>query len=239
MTQYPHNFSIFLNSLLSSKEIRLDQSNEKNKTVQITECSIFNNSKMIIPLELINAKPSIGKRLDAQWLLFGLLSLLAAGLFLTMAISQQFTIPYYLSAGFVLSALFSVYAANKQGNTSYTYQCRETRSTLFTLTENDLNSPNISEFVTMLNHLISQSINTEIEAAKLTKNDLNISKLSSVNLKQTNDLQIYYQYLEFLYEEGIINRGLLEELEQRAYNKVNGIIDPRPLAKVIPLPLSR
>lgn len=240
MNTPPQNFSIFIDSLLSSKNISIDQHNDNNKTVQITECSIFNHSKMVIPLDLISAEPKISKRPDAQWLLFGVLSLLAAGLFFTMAFSQQLTIPYYLSAGFILSSLFSVYAAYKQANTRYSYQCRETHSILFSLTKNDLNSPQIAKFLTLLNAMIVQSQSTQLDATYSSQDSMEqISNPSTANPIHTGELHTYYQYLEFLYEKGIINSSLLEELEQRAYNKVYGIMDSRPLAKVIPLPMSR
>ena len=235
MHQYPNHFSIFINSLLSSKEIRIDQNHENIKTLQITKYSAFNHSKMIVPMDLISPEPLITKHPDKQWLLFGVLSLFASGLFLVMAISQQFTVPYFFSAGFVLSALFSLYAANKHSNTSYTYQCRETSSKLFSLTENDLNRAQISEFVAILKHNIVQSTNTWVEPFNNTQDDLNIASLANDHLNQTSELDIYYQHLGFLHKEGIINDDLFKELELRAYNKVNGISDTRPLAKVIPL----
>lgn len=227
MTSNKQHTTIFINSLLSNKEIRIDQNDEKNKTLQIHECSAFKNSKTIIPIDLINAKPIIAKRLDTQWLLFGFASLVAATIFLTMSLSQEIFFPLFLTAAFSLSALFSVYAANKFSNTSYTYTCKETNAHLFTLTANDLNSSQISEFVSLLNNMI-KPVKTISQAMPA------LSELS----RKTSDLQIYYQHLEFLYEEGILDDVLLEKLEQRAYNKVNGIIDPRPLAKVIPLPVS-
>ncbi len=235
MKQHPENFSIFINSLLCSKEIRIDHDHENIKTVQITESSVFGHSKKIVPMDLISPEPSIAKHPNKQWLLFGVLSLFAASLFLIMAISLQFTAPYIFSTGFALSALFSVYAANKHHNKSYTYQCRETGTTLFSLTENDINREQLTEFIGILNHNILKSINNGIEPINNIQNRLNIAHLSNQHIHQTSDLDIFYQHLGFLYEEGIINEDLLKELELRAYNKVNDIPDTRPLAKVIPL----
>jgi len=236
MTQNNSNYSLIVNSLLSSKELLINHNNE----LQITECSSFKNSKKLIPLDLINSQAKLSSRPDIQWLLFGMVNFFAAGLFLTLALSQQISFPLVLTATFTILCLLSVYASLKFKNIIYTYQFKESDINLFSLTGNDLNADQINDFVSRLNDEIMTSSNKH-ESEKSSIDDY-ANEATSLADKHHSDflnhqIENYSEHLDYLHKEGIINDLLLERLQQQVHNKVYGISDTLPKADIVPLRL--
>lgn len=223
------DYSLFINSLLSNKEILI----KSNDTIQITECSVFKHSKTIIPVDLIDTQAKQGSRLDYQWLLFAMVSFIASSIFIIMAVSQHFAFSFVIGTTFAVLGLLSIFASFKFRNTTYAYRFKGTNINLFTLTENDLNSSQISEFVNMLNPEITDENNS------LENTFTDESQTSYLLSDQLND---YYKQLNHLFNEDIIDEILLKRLQQNAHNKVFGVSidvsDDRPLANVIPLPVN-
>lgn len=193
------NYSLFINTLLSNKELKINS----NNTLKITESSVFKNTKTIIPIDLIETQAKKGSRLDYQWIIFGLVSFMAASLFTLLALTQQFTSVLILGAIFTIIGISSVFLAFKFKTVTHTYQYKGTSMTLFTLTENDFNESQIADFV---NNLKSNE-NNDIDNSEGLLN---------------SQVDEFYGHLDFLYEEKIIDNRLMLKLQQKAHNKVYG-----------------
>lgn len=236
MKQSNSNYSLIVNSLLSSKELLINHNNE----LQITECSSFNHSKKVIPLDLINSQAKLSSRPDIQWLLFGMVNIFAAGLFLTLALSQQISFPLVLTATFTILTFLSVYASLKFKNIIYTYQFKESDINLFSLTSNDLNADQINDFVSRLNDEITTCSEKHV-SGEPGNNEFSNEAISAANNHHSellnHQIQNYSEHLDYLHKEGIINDVLLERLQQQVHNKVYGITNTLPKANVVPLRL--
>lgn len=222
MNHSTDNYSLFINSLLSSKEILIT----KNSDIEITECSVFKNTKTTIPVDLIETKAEQSSRPDYQWLLFAVINFFAAIVFSALTFSQHLGFLLSIAATFTLLGALSVHAAFKFKNKVYRYHLKDTKADVLTLTSNDINDSQIREFVDILDQQMIQNRESDIEEKQHDPSFL------------VNQIDSYSGHLEFLYDEGIIDDVMLDRLRQKVYNKVYGIVDTRPLAKVIPLPVT-
>lgn len=210
MTNASSHYTLLINSLLSNKEIKINT----NNTLKITESSVFKNAKTIIPIDLIETQAKKGSRLDYQWVIFGLVCFIAASMFTLLALTQQFTSVLILGTIFTVIGCSAIFLAYKFKSITHTYQYKGTGIKLFTLTENDLNESQISEFVTSLNSS-NETIDNDIVDSP--------SAINSIEDKLNTQVEEYYQHLDFLYEAKIIDNRLMLKLQQKAYNKVYGV----------------
>jgi len=210
MSNVTANYSLYINSLLSSKELKI----KSNDTLQIVESSVFKNAKTIIPIDLIETHAKKGSQLDYQWIIFGLVSFIAASIFMLLALTQQFTSILILGAIFAILSVSSIFLSFKFRNITHTYQYKGTSMNLFTLTETDLNSKQITEFVENLN---TNDLKTHVEMNHAVDLD---NSFNTAEDKQNDRLNVFYESLILLNQEDIISDKLLESLQQKAYNKV-------------------
>ncbi len=207
MNKGTSNYSLFINSLLSNKEIKINT----NNTLKITESSVFKNTKTIIPIDLIETHAKKGSRLDYQWVIFGLVSFIAASIFTLLALTQQFTAVLILGVIFTVLGIVSIFFAFKFKTITHTYLYKGTSMKLFTLSETDLNTSQITEFV---QHLDTNN--------RLDDDNDSFDIIDSTH-QLNNRVNAYYEHLNYLHEEGIIDTRLLERLQLKAYNKVYGV----------------
>lgn len=205
-------YSLFINSLLSNKEILIKDS----KDIQITECSVFRNSKTLIPVDLVSAQVKQGSRPNIQWILFGIVNVVAVTLFVTLALTQNIIFPYVLAGTFALLGVLSVFSAYKYKYSTYTFQYDESDINLFTLSSNDLNKDQITEFIKVLT--------TNIQSNKYLKDDEVDETVHETN-KFDTQIETYSEHLSFLYNEGIVDDFLLDKLQKKIRNKVYGSVE--------------
>ena len=222
MTNASSHYTLLINSLLSNKEIKINT----NNTLKITESSVFKNAKTIIPIDLIETQAKKGSRLDYQWVIFGLVCFIAASMFTLLALTQQFTSVLILGTIFTVIGCSAIFLAYKFKSITHTYQYKGTGIKLFTLTENDLNESQISEFVTSLNSSNETIDNDIVDSLSALKSPSAVNKTSAINSiedKLNTQVEEYYQHLDFLYEAKIIGNRLMLKLQKKAYDKVYGV----------------
>ncbi len=200
-------------SLFSSKEFKIDS----NNNLKISELSPFSNRNESIPLDFISLQPVVKRKLDIHLTVLAIISSLASALFFITAIfaNQLWAVSfavvlYVISVGLII-------VSYKKSSTTYRYNFVNTNTLLFTLYESFTAKNEVKKFIEVLNEKIT-SLNKVVN-----KKDEKITVNHDRSEEIYNDSKRaqYIKPLDFLYNHGIVDDILYEELTVQIDIKTN------------------
>ena len=220
-----HN-TIYASSIFSSLELKID----KAKNLKISRFSLLKNESSIIPLDLINAEPSISKSPDLSLISLAFISFVTSA-FLYFSSLDQNLFSNQLIAIFVFSlGLLALTASLIKHTKQYSFYYANTSIQLFKLKNISGDNSSVKQFVDQLSQRINSTKTEQIEFDNT--NRFNNDK---------NDIELEFtEHLDYLYNYGIINDVLYERISGKISEKVYGIKPAKKeLAEVIFLSTAR
>jgi hypothetical protein len=211
------------NSLFSSQEFKVDT----NNNLQIVENSPLSDRNETIPLDFISPQPIVKRKLDSHLVLLAVISSIVSALFFSAAIfaSQLWAVSFAIV--FYVISISSIVTSFNKSTTTYKYNFANTNTHLFTLYEPFTANKQAEKFVNALEKRITDlNIKTE-ELPEIIQE----TRESNESVYGSDKRSQYIKPLDFLYNHGIVDDVLYEELTTQIDIKTNDSQDVIQLIK--------
>jgi len=199
--------TLHYNTLLSNQVFKVDAANN----LHIVEFAPLKKRNETIPLDLIDAKPSVKKKPDSHLIFLASISAIACSYFFLTAhfFNQSWAIAFGVL--FLLTSIASIFSAYKNNAVNYTYHFINTNTELFTLRESFSENRQVEMFVNALNKRISTLTEQPVDSSHDghdSSNDLGDDKYKECR-----------KHLDFLYNHDFVDDALYQRLDSRIHNR--------------------
>lgn len=210
---------IYTRSFFSSQELKID---EKDNNLKISTFSLSNISSSYFPLELINAKPEITKTPNLHAATVGLIGFTSSMFLYALASNSSYFNTQIIATLLLALSVISFIISWKKHNTHYSFFCKNTSISIFKLHCVNQENPEVEGFVKTLSDKILQ----------VTERNHKLSFISDMESHLLSNL-------DSLYNHGLVNGALYENIATRIEHKIHGTKPNQELAEVINLPIRK